>query len=108
MAFGTMSLGEVIEQLESLPEDAVVPHGFGSPHSDRGDYSQLAFTPESQARVSDMLASAKSAVGTTYTGWKGGEYEMGTYSYCHIGEYGTCGEPITSYTFRYWRSVLGV
>ena len=49
-----------------------------------------------------LLAHAKSAMGATFTGWKGGEFTMGEYTDCHIGEYGTCGEEITSAHLKLW------
>jgi hypothetical protein len=38
-------LGELIEALEKLPEDRVLPVGFDKPHSYRGYYNELAFEP---------------------------------------------------------------
>lgn len=100
--FGRITLGNLIEWLEQQDQNLVVKDGFGSPHSDRGDYSELAFAPVETATIADMLAHAKSAVGNTYTGWKGGNYEMGEYTNVYIGEYGDCGEPITTMHFKYW------
>lgn len=36
-----------------------------------------------------MLENAKSALGATFYGYKGGEYTMHEYTYCWIAEYGT-------------------
>jgi len=97
-----MILKDLINKLEAMDQNAVVDNGFSTPHSDRGDYSELAFHPEETAKVSDMLKYAKSALGATFTGWKGGEFKMGEYTPVHIGEYGTCGEEINSAHFRLW------
>lgn len=97
-----MKLGELIKALESMDQDMIVEHGFSTPHSDRGYYYNLAFTPEPTAKISDMLAYAKSAVGATYEGWKGGENTMDEYTKVHIGEWGECGEEITSTNLRQW------
>ena len=97
-----MRLGELIDWLKAQDQELYVKDGFGSPHSDRGDYSELAFTPKPEAKIGDMLAHAKSAVGNTFTGWKGGEYKMDTYVSVYIGEYGECGEEITNIHFKYW------
>lgn len=35
-----------------------------------------------------MLEHAKSALGATFTGYKGGEYTMNEYTDCWIAEYG--------------------
>ncbi len=97
-----MTLGDLIKWLEVQDQDLIVKDGFSSPHSDRGDYSELAFTPENESKISDMLANAKSAVGKTFLGWKGGDFEMGEHTPVYIGEYGSCGEEITSVHFKYW------
>ena len=97
-----MNLENLISKLESMDQNAIVKCGFSTPHSDRGDYSELAFHPEETAKVSDMLNHAKSAVGATFTGWKGGEFKMSEFTTVHIGEYGTCGEEINSAHFRLW------
>jgi len=97
-----MDLGTLIKWLEIQHPDLVVKNGFSTPHSDRGDYYNVAFTPEASAKLGDMLSHAKSAIGASFTGWKGGEYRMEEYTPCYIGRYGECGEEITSYTLRYW------
>ncbi len=97
-----MKLGELISWLEAQDQELIVKDGFGSPHSDRGDYSELAFTPKPEAKIGDMLACARGAVGDTFIGWKGGEFKMNTSVSVYIGEYGECGEEITSIHFKYW------
>lgn len=71
-----MNLDQLIEWLEAQNQAIVCPVGFTRPHSYRGYYEDLAFEPKENVTVSEMLASAKSALGQTYDGWKGGEYEM--------------------------------
>ena len=39
-------------------------------------------------RVADMLACAKSALGKTFQGWKGGDYKMHEYTTCWLAERG--------------------
>lgn len=89
-----MTLGELIEELSKHPRDKIVARGFGHPHSYRGDYSELAFRPVNSTTVGDMLDAAKEADGTTYDGYKGGEFTMGFYTPVHIAEYGNTGEEI--------------
>lgn len=101
-----MVLIELIEWLEKQDRNAVVPNGFSSPHSDRGYYHNLAFTPQSESRIQDMLAHAKGALGRTFEGYKGGQYTMGEHTEVFIGEYGECGEEINSYTIRYWEDAI--
>jgi hypothetical protein len=71
-----MKLKHVIEMLEKFPADRPVALGFGNPHSWRGSYDELAFEPVENTTVGQMLEDAKSAVGATYEGWKGGEFLM--------------------------------
>jgi len=92
----------LIEWLKEQDPSLLVADGFGEPHSDRGSYDELAFAPLSVARIGDMLKHAQSAVGGTYTGWKGGEYTMSEYTSVYIGEYGECGHEITPTHFKYW------
>lgn len=97
-----MKLGELICWLENQDQDLIVKDGFSSPHSDRGYYENLAFTPEPTAKISDMLKYAKSADGITFFGWKGGEYRMDLHTTVLIGEWGDCGDMITPLHFKYW------
>ena len=99
---GNMLLKDLIEWLEEQDQNLIVKDGFGAPHSDRGDYSELAFDPEPTAKISDMLEHAKSALGTTFDGYKGGEFTMNEWTSVYIGKYGYCGEEITSAHFKYW------
>lgn len=86
-----MNLKYLIEWLEQQNPDAVVPHGFGQPRSYRGYYDQLAFEPLENARLGDMLNYARSALGTTFEGYKGGEYTMDEWTECWIAKYGFSG-----------------
>lgn len=89
-----MTLGELIEFLEKRDPNKVVKLGFYHPHSYRGYYDQVAFIPVSDTTIGEMLKEARSALGTTYTGWKGGEFTMGAYTDCWIAEWGCCGDAI--------------
>lgn len=71
-----MTLGELIAALEKEDPTLVVPHGFLRPHSYRGFYHHLAFEPEENVSIGDMLAAARGALGETFQGWKGGDYQM--------------------------------
>lgn len=83
-----MTLGELIAALEKPDPSRKVPLGFASPHSYRGIYAELAFEPKADVTVGEMLASARSALGATYEGWKGGEYTMTGYTDCWLAEHG--------------------
>lgn len=89
-----MVLKELIDWLEQQDQNAVVPVGFNNPHSYRGDYYSLAFEPATDVTFGAMLEYAKSALGETYTGYKGGEFEMHEYTDCYIAEWGCLGDQI--------------
>lgn len=86
-----MRLGELISLLERMPQDMVVENGFGGPHSYRGYYERVAFSPALNVTVASMLAHATSALGKTFQGYKGGDYVMDEHTLCHVAEYG-CAE----------------
>jgi hypothetical protein len=71
-----MCLRDLIERLERADPNRKVPKGFHEPHSYRGIYEDLAFEPTENITVGEMLAAAKSALGKTFEGYKGGDYEM--------------------------------
>lgn len=83
-----MTLGELIEALEAEPKDKLVFHGFNNPHSYRGYYNDLAFEPAQDITVGEMLEAARSAVGKTFTGYKGGDFKMDTYTDVWLSEDG--------------------
>lgn len=83
-----MRLGALIRALEAMPRDAVVPFGFSRPNSYRGYYDQVAFAPAENVTVGSMLAHARSAIGPTFTGWKGGDYTYDEWTDCWIAEPG--------------------
>ncbi len=89
-----MILKDLIEFLESKDPSIVVPIGFANPHSYRGYYEQLAFEPVPNVRVSEMLSSAKEALGSSYSGRKGGEYLMDEYTDVNLAFRGETGETI--------------
>lgn len=83
-----MTLGELIAALEAHDREKVAARGFTNPHSWRGNYSELAFEPARNVTVGDMLRDARSALGATYQGWKGGDFEMGEYTDCWLASEG--------------------
>ena len=97
-----MYLKDLIKWLEQQDQNADVVDGFGSPHSDRGYYKKLAFEPVPITTFGQMLTHAKSALGSTFSGYKGGEFLMDEFSECRIGEYGKSGEDITPIHLKYW------
>lgn len=91
-----MRLGELIKTLEAvLDKGRLVTHGFGHPHSYRGYYECLAFEPVMHTTVEAILDCAKGAVGATFEGYKGGDFEMGEWTDVYVARYGDTGEPMS-------------
>lgn len=98
-------LEALIEELENMDQDAIVRFGFGKPMSYRGYYDELAFEPVENAKISDMLDHARSALNETFEGYKGGEYTMTGDTNCYIAEYGCGGGDMIGPTLiNYWKS----
>lgn len=91
-----LTLKGIIDRLEQVAnQDAVLKVGFVNPHSYRGDYSELAFQAANDIPVKNVLAYARSALGSTYGGWKGGKFTMRDYTTCYlVSEEGMRGEMI--------------
>jgi len=83
-----MHLGELIKRLEMENQIRVLPIGFKRPHSYRGHYADLAFERAENVTIGEMLTLAKSALGETFTGYKGGHYVMKEYTDVWLAEYG--------------------
>ena len=96
-----MYLDVLIKKLEEVDPEIVLRNGFHNPHSWRGDYYELAFEPKHNVKVKHMLKDARSAIGATYTGWKGGEYTMDEYSNVYLAEEGCMGEELGPLLFDY-------
>lgn len=76
-----LTLGRLIDDLEAAEPTAVVVIDNGShpdkPHSYRGYYSDLAFAPsDTTVTVADFLTKCRSALGSTFEGYKGGDFLM--------------------------------
>lgn len=83
------SLGDFIKALEASDPEWVVPVGIAEPHSWRGDYMELAFQPAPPMTIGEALAVARSAMGQTYQGYKGGDFEMNEWTPVHLSFYGS-------------------
>lgn len=111
-----LTLGELILKLEPLVEkqpemikkyghEAAIVFDFSCTFpvglsSWRGSYAELALewaggdysTNEKQLKLSEFLDLLKSAIGKTYTGWKGGDYVMGKNTPIWVANPGNVGE----------------
>lgn len=91
-----MTLDDLATLLRRADPELVLPHGFANPHSYRGFYDELAFEPAENVTVGSMLSAAWAADGTTYTGYKGGEFTMTGDTPCWLAYEGSAGgEEIT-------------
>ena len=93
-----MRLIELIQYLEkqvSYNPNRIAFWGFSSPHSYRGYYERVAFEPTLDVSIKDMLESAKEALGSEYTGWKGGKYTMHEDTLCYLANERNTGTELT-------------
>lgn len=84
-----LTIGDCIEKLRALKPDTHVEFDFGGIvptklASWRGIYAEIAlgfsggaFSNDEPKTVAELLSDFQSAVGKTYTGWKGGDFVMG-------------------------------
>lgn len=79
-----LTLGMLINKLEEVDSEKPIYFDFvyfapNGVHSYRGYYEELAigYSKEKEVIVKDFLDLLKSSVGKYFTGWKGGEYNMG-------------------------------
>lgn len=89
-----MTLTELIEALEAEDPTRILPDGFTNPHSYRGYYDEVAFEPATDVSVGAMLADARTALGATFQGWKGGDYTMSGWTDCWLAVQGCTGETL--------------
>lgn len=73
-----MYLKNLIDWLEKQEPTSVIPHGFGTPVSFDNELTNLVFSPEKNALVSDMLKYAKMAR-------EEDEYFCKEFTRCYIG-----------------------
>lgn len=106
-----ITLGELIKQIEDAgtkngDEDKTVCFDFGSAiptvlDSWRGSYDELALGYElsgydgngkyEEATAEKLLTELKSAIGKTFTGWKGGDFTMSENTPIWVSNPGNCG-----------------
>lgn len=100
-----LTLDILIDRLSQEDPNKTLKIGFTNPHSYRGYYEDLAFCVAENVTVGQMLADARSAVGTIYQGWKGGDYRMEEYSQVWlVSERGDNGESLGALLLEYMLS----
>lgn len=90
---GQITLGELAARLEKFGPNVIVildTGGFpGLLHSYRGYYRFIATEPSQEPiTVKDFLNNVKSAIGSEFTGYKGGEYLMTRMTPVWVSAYG--------------------
>lgn len=96
-----LTLGMLVEKLEAYVEDETkgqdhpVRCGYARAISYRGDYSMISFAPEADTRLGVMLRAARNAIGQTFTGWKGGDFEMKEGTPVWLANDGELGPPLS-------------
>lgn len=97
-----MDLGELIKILEEYEnQNKKVKIGFGKPLSYRGNYADIAFEPQRDITVAEMLENVKFALGKTLTGYKGGEFKMDKYTQCWVAKWGETGTGVGKVLLAY-------
>jgi hypothetical protein len=89
-----MLLKNLIKELENQPQENSISFDFcgAAPNgidSSRGSYDELALSFDfGETKVSNLLKMCKAAIGTTYHGYKGGEYVMNETTPVWVDNYG--------------------
>ncbi|WP_131722555.1 hypothetical protein [Mycolicibacterium conceptionense] len=84
------TLGDLIDHLQVLGNAKV--RGLSDQlHSDRGDYERSAIAPGGTERASQLARMYMSRIGSTMTGWKGGDFPVRTDLLVMLGDFGNCG-----------------
>ena len=92
-----MTLGALIKALEGITDRGRTIVGLGRTMSYRGYYSDLAFEPsEKPLTITQALDLAKGCMGLMFTGYKGGDFQMGEGTPIWSASYGDCGPRIMS------------
>lgn len=95
-----LTLGGLISALDAAPPTAKVVFddgcGVGEEDSYRGYYSDLALTTGPIQNAAALAKRMKAAAGSTYEGYKGGDFTMGLDTPLWRASYGNCGPAIIS------------
>jgi hypothetical protein len=90
-----MTLGKLIDVLAQMPPDTKVAN-LRDAHSYRGYYSDLAFewTSTDKQTAAELLAQCQACMGEVFTGYKGGEFQMGRNTPIWIASWGSTGDKL--------------
>lgn len=94
------TLGELMHVLENRPKDSLVPN-LKNPHSYQGYYTDLAFEQgEGAIRCDELLELCRQTLGRSFTGYKGGAFEMGVSTPVWIANKGSTGEMLVGISYN--------
>lgn len=86
-----LTLGELIASLELMPAGSMVAN-LHSPGSYRGYYQDLYFKEQEGKRPAiELLADCRNCMGSTFEGYKGGDFLMSADTPLWVASYGACG-----------------
>lgn len=113
--FDTLTLGELINKLEKQPKDQLIYFDFSwlhptTLHSYRGHYDHLALgfaiDQHPASTVTNLLKICEEAIGKTFTGWKGGNFLMGSITPVWAANNGHTGNYIVDVRNIYGSTIL--
>jgi hypothetical protein len=97
-AQGIMSLGDIRRALSAVPGTTPVVLDTGGHPGDvdsyRGYYERLAIAQGDPITAAEFVKVLDDADGSTFMGYKGGEYTMHSGTFVHVAEYGDCGRAV--------------
>lgn len=98
MNIENLTIGSALDILNKYDKNKIVPlgWGFGSAHSNRGYYSDLGLEPKTNVTIGEMIEELSNSIGKTFTGWKGGEFDMDENTDIHLSNEGSCGTNISN------------
>jgi hypothetical protein len=95
-----LTLGKLIaylQELEAIDPETLI-QGLGELSSYRGHYVDLAFEPSTESTtVTYLLAVCRATMGQVFTGYKGGEFMMGSTTPLWVAPYGCTGERLMGF-----------
>ena len=92
-----MTIQKLIDLLCLVPSGTVFSEGFHNAHSYRGNYEDLGVEPASNVTVDSMISCLEQAIGTTYRGYKGGDFTMVGVEDVYLAYKGCSGKMIIGY-----------
>lgn len=111
----TITIGEMIKQLELLPSDKTIQYDFcyfapnGEFDSYRGYYKDayIGYSKDESCTCGELLQVLKYNLGTTMYGYKGGEYPVTEETLLWVSEYGRAsGTRIKGITDHGWIAII--